>query len=68
MSKIALFLIRIYQRISFLFPQRCLYSPTCSEYAKQAFLRYPFFKALKTALLRIGRCNPFFKGGFDPIK
>ncbi|MCK4917037.1 MAG: membrane protein insertion efficiency factor YidD [Candidatus Omnitrophica bacterium] len=68
MRKIVIFLLKIYRSISFMFPSQCLYIPTCSEYAKEAFLKYSFLKASKLSLFRIIRCNPLSKGGFDPIK
>jgi len=68
MNKIALFLIKLYRGFSFLFPRQCKYFPTCSEYAREAFEKHTFFKALKFTLLRIFRCNLLAKGGFDPVK
>ncbi|MCK4912297.1 MAG: membrane protein insertion efficiency factor YidD [Candidatus Omnitrophica bacterium] len=68
MRKIALFLIGLYRSGSRFLPRHCIYTPTCSEYAQEAFLRKPFFKAIKLILMRILRCNPFVKGGFDPVK
>ncbi|MFA6551163.1 MAG: membrane protein insertion efficiency factor YidD [Patescibacteria group bacterium] len=69
-------LIKIYQKtlsfdhgvFSFLFPYgRCRFYPTCSDYAIQAIEKYGVVKGgLKTAG-RILRCNPWNKGGFDPI-
>lgn len=67
MRKIALFLIKIYQSASRLFPAHCIYTPTCSEYARQAFSRYPFLKAARLTIFRIIRCNPFSQGGVDPL-
>lgn len=67
MKRIALFFIYLYQRLSFLFPSRCIYIPSCSEYAKEAFLKYPFLKALRLVFLRLIRCHPLAKGGFDPL-
>ncbi|UCG34604.1 MAG: membrane protein insertion efficiency factor YidD [Candidatus Omnitrophota bacterium] len=67
MNKITLLLIALYQRVSFLFPARCRYIPTCSEYARQAFLQYPFLKAMQLTGLRLLRCNPFAKGVVDPL-
>ncbi|MCF7870649.1 MAG: membrane protein insertion efficiency factor YidD [Candidatus Omnitrophica bacterium] len=68
MNRIALFFINIYQNFSRFFPGSCIYAPTCSEYAKQAFRKHSFLKALSLAVLRILRCNPFFRGGFDPVE
>lgn len=67
MRHLALWLISLYRRISYLFPHNCLYSPTCSEYAQMAFLRHSFFKAMRLTFLRILRCNPLAKGGYDPL-
>ncbi|MCM8819253.1 MAG: membrane protein insertion efficiency factor YidD [Candidatus Omnitrophica bacterium] len=68
MKKIALFLISFYKNISFLFPSKCIYTPSCSEYARQALNKYSFFKASRVIFFRIAKCNLFFKGGFDPLK
>jgi len=61
-------LIRLYQKyISPLFPPSCRFYPTCSEYALQAVSKYGFFKGSAKSVWRILRCNPFNKGGFDPV-
>ena len=60
--------IRFYQRgISPLFPPRCRYIPTCSEYALQAVEKYGAAKGMVLAAKRFLRCNPFHKGGYDPV-
>ena len=46
----------------------CKYEPTCSEYAKQAIQKYGTKKGSVLAVKRILRCNPFSKGGYDPLK
>jgi uncharacterized protein len=62
-------LINLYQKyISPLFIQSCRFYPSCSEYSKQAFEKYNFFKALFLSIYRIIRCNPWNKGGYDPLK
>lgn len=43
----------------------CRYVPTCSEYARQCFLKYPIYKAILKTLWRLLRCNPLSKGGLD---
>lgn len=48
-------------------PGCCRYSPTCSTYAKEAIERFGPIKGAGLALWRILRCNPFSKGGFDPV-
>jgi hypothetical protein len=46
----------------------CRFYPTCSEYGYQAIDKYGIIKGGFMAFIRILRCNPFSKGGFDPIK
>ena len=46
----------------------CKFYPTCSEYTKQAILKYGVWKGLKLGMVRILKCNPFSKGGYDPLK
>ncbi len=45
----------------------CRYIPTCSQYALEAIEKYGPFKGTYLALKRILRCNPFSKGGVDPV-
>ena len=47
---------------------KCKYYPTCSEYAIQALEKYGFWKGSVLATKRVLRCNPFSKGGYDPLK
>ena len=47
---------------------RCKFYPTCSEYTKQAIEKYGVFKGIGLGIARIIRCNPFSKGGYDPLK
>ena len=47
---------------------RCKYYPTCSEYTKQAIEKYGVFKGICLGIIRIIKCNPFSKGGYDPLK
>lgn len=53
--------------ISPLLPDSCIYSPTCSEYALEAIKKYGAARGSWLAFKRILRCNPFAKGGFDPV-
>ena len=46
----------------------CRYSPTCSEYAIDAVEKYGVFKGGVIAIWRVMRCNPWSKGGWDPLK
>ena len=55
-------------KISPMYPPRCKYIPTCSQYAVEAIEKYGVIKGGLMSIWRILRCNPFSKGGFDPIK
>jgi len=75
--QIALKLIKLYQKtlsfdhgiFSFLFPRGfCRFKPTCSEYGYEAILKYGIIRGGLKAFWRILRCNPFSRGGFDPLK
>jgi len=68
MKAIAVLFIRLYQGLlSPFLPNACRYNPTCSEYAHQAFVKYPFWKALKLSLKRILSCHPWGGFGEDPL-
>ena len=47
---------------------KCKYYPTCSEYTKQAIEKYGSIKGTRLGVSRFLRCNPFSKGGYDPLK
>ena len=68
-KKICLALIDFYKGcISPMRKPCCRYVPTCSEYAREAVEKYGALKGCWLGFLRILRCNPFAKGGFDPLK
>jgi putative membrane protein insertion efficiency factor len=46
----------------------CRFSPTCSEYAIQSIEKYGLIKGGILSIWRVLRCNPFNKGGYDPVK
>lgn len=73
MKKIIIFFINTYKKIfspilSYM-GINCKFYPTCSEYTKQAILKYGWIKGSLLGLKRILKCNPFNnKGGYDPLK
>jgi uncharacterized protein len=75
-SRLAIKIIHLYQRtlsfdhglLKFYHPHGfCRFSPTCSEYAVTALEKYGFIKGGLKASWRILRCNPWNKGGIDPV-
>lgn len=61
--------IRVYQRVlSPAFGARCRYYPSCSEYAAQAITEFGILRGLVLAVWRLLRCNPWSRGGFDPVE
>lgn len=72
MKKLSILLIKIYKKtISPIFSYlgvHCKYNPTCSEYTIQAIEKYGFLKGTFLGIKRILKCNPFSKGGYDPLK
>lgn len=69
MKRIAIFLIELYQKkISKYTKRNCRFYPTCSEYSKQAILKYGFLKGSFLSIKRIFKCHPFNPGGYDPLK
>jgi len=60
-------IIKFYKKnISPFFIKRCRFSPSCSEYAQEAISIYGI-KGIGMSVWRILRCNPFSKGGYDPV-
>lgn len=66
-KKILLKLLNVYQFFSRLTPPVCRFTPTCSEYMKQAIIKYGVLKGGWLGIKRILRCHPFNKGGYDPV-
>lgn len=48
-------------------PPACRFQPTCSEYAREAVELHGVGRGLWLGLLRLARCHPFGRGGFDPV-
>jgi uncharacterized protein len=67
-KKVLIVCIRIYQRwISPLLPPTCRFQPTCSHYAIAALHRFGPWRGTVLAIWRILRCNPWCRGGYDPV-
>lgn len=67
MKNIAIFIIKLYQKIPGSFHNSCRHIPTCSNYAIDAINEYGFFKGSILSIKRILRCNPFGTSGYDPV-
>lgn len=68
MKRVLIAIVRAYKKyISPLLPPSCRFTPTCSEYAMEALSKHGAWKGSLLAIWRILRCNPFCKGGYDPV-
>lgn len=68
MKRLFIGMIRFYQgHISPLKKPCCKYYPTCSQYGIEAIETHGAFKGVLLAVWRILRCNPFSRGGYDPV-
>ena len=68
-SRMAIALVRFYQRfISPILPRCCRFEPTCSAYAIEAIQKKGLVRGSLKAAWRVLRCNPFGKGGYDPVE
>ena len=61
--------IRVYRRyVSPMLPASCRYTPSCSLYTLQAIEKYGVLRGIPRGALRVLRCHPFARGGFDPVR
>lgn len=68
MKKICIFLISVYQKtLSPALGKSCRFTPSCSQYMIDAINEYGVLKGIFMGIKRIIRCNPFSKGGYDPV-
>ena len=68
MKKILILQIRFYQKfISPMFPAKCRFYPTCSQYTLGAIKEYGAIKGTYLGIKRISKCHPFHEGGYDPV-
>ncbi|NLD26239.1 MAG: membrane protein insertion efficiency factor YidD [Acholeplasmataceae bacterium] len=67
MNKLMIALIKTYRKLAVNKQTRCRYNPTCSAYGLECYQKFGFFKATFLTAFRILRCNPLFKGGYNPV-
>ncbi len=68
MARLLIALVRVYQvLLSPLLGANCRFSPTCSHYAIEALRKHGAFKGSAYTVWRLLRCQPFCKGGHDPV-
>ena len=69
MQGVTLVLLHFYKRwISPMLPSACRFEPTCSEYMLEAVRKYGTARGVWLGLKRLGRCQPFSQGGYDPVR
>ena len=63
-----IFLIELYRHtVSPLHPPTCRFSPTCSQYGVEALTEYGLVRGSWLTLVRLAKCGPWHRGGWDPI-
>ncbi len=67
MKYLLISIINLYQKIPFSSHKQCRFTPTCSNYAKEAILNYGSIKGTFLAIKRVLKCNPFGPYGYDPV-
>ena len=67
MKNLLIGMIHLYQKTPLSTHNKCRFTPTCSEYAKEAIITYGSFKGLVLSIKRILKCNPWGPSGYDPV-
>ena len=67
MKKILIKFIKLYQKLPCKIHYNCKFYPTCSNYTIEALEKYGICKGILLGIKRIIKCNPFSKGGYDPV-
>lgn len=67
MKKVMIWIIKFYQKIPGKFHDSCRFTPSCSQYAIEAYEKHGFFKGTYFMCRRILRCNPWGGYGYDPV-
>jgi uncharacterized protein len=68
MKQLVILILKTYKKfISPVLPPSCRFYPTCSEYAVEAVSRFGVIKGGLLSVKRLLRCNPYCRGGFDPV-
>lgn len=65
--KIILYVIAIIKQVFFIPKGVCRYSPSCTLYAVEAINKLPLHNAILKIIIRLLKCNPLSKGGYDPV-
>ncbi|BBX64187.1 putative membrane protein insertion efficiency factor [Mycobacterium saskatchewanense] len=66
--RVVVYLIQLYRHmVSPLRPATCRFIPTCSQYAVDALTEYGLFRGCRLAAVRLAKCGPWHRGGWDPI-
>jgi putative membrane protein insertion efficiency factor len=69
MQRLVTGLLRLYKLgLSPLLPSACRFHPTCSDYMREAVMKYGAAKGVWMGVKRLARCHPFHEGGFDPVR
>ncbi len=69
MRRASIGLIQLYRTfLSPMLPSTCRFTPSCSLYTLQAIEKYGVTRGVCMGILRVLRCHPFSKGGYDPVR